>query len=502
VRNLSRRTLRAKRWAGGIVRGLALVAAWPAGVHHGSGLAGADDKSGVQGESFTLTEPAEVVAVLTAACAGCAWGVKGREAAVLALKVDGRYSQDLPLVQGAGPAVYRVLLGDLAAGTHTLEATLDPASAPGARGVTVEVAFERVPAGAREHVALAHAPILHQRANAVGRFTDVPLVMYYEVEPAGAGRRLSYTVIFSNEDGGTPPDRLMATWGRLTDIELVYSVELSAEGAVVREVYQGRDHKMLPFSGAREGRHPLLWVVTDNNMVSDRGRTRRRHRPAPQRFDLAGVSREAVMDAHPWTYRVMSEEVLREGRVVEGARPGSEKIPDPRRYAFVEACADVHEARLAFDVAWPGTEGLEWVASDAAGPRYRVARSGCFRAAVALPRDASPLPIHAIRLRAHTRPAAPGEPAPPPGAGWARVTRVNRLFRLGHDFLPGPDLLTWTGDARLSTEGTPLELIVARENAAARSLLRAHPAAVVGIEPAEPRDQERAQQRVASGHDP
>jgi hypothetical protein len=439
---------------------VALVAAWPACVHHGSGLPGAGNKKVVQGESFTLTVPSEVVAVITAACAGCAWGEKGREAAVLALRVDGRYAQDLPLVQGAGPAVYRVQLGTLDAGRHTLDAQVDAASAPGARDVTADVAFELVPLASPEHVALAHAPILHQRANAVGRFTDVPLLMYYEVAPLPAGQRLSYTVIFSNEDGGTPPDRLMATWGRVTDIELVYTVELNAEGASVQEVYQGRDHEMLPFSGERDGRHPLLWVVTDNNMVSDRGQTRRRHRPAPQRFDLSEVSREAVMDAHPWTYRVMSEEVAREGRVVDGARPGSERIPDLRRFAFVEACAEVQDAQLAFDVAWPGAERLEWVASDAGGPRYRIARSGCFRAAVALPRDASPDPIRAIRLRAHTRPPAAGETALPPGAGWARVTRVNRLFRLGPDFLPGPDLLTWTGDARLSADGPPLELTV------------------------------------------
>jgi hypothetical protein len=245
-------------------------------------------------------------------------------------------------------------------------------------------------------------------------------------------------------------------------------------------------------------------VVTDNNMVADRGQARRRHRPAPTRFDLTNVSREAVMDAHPWTYRVMSAEVAREGRVVEGARPGSEKIPDPRRFAFVEACADGQDAQLAFDVAWPGTERLEWAASDAGGPRYRVGRSGCFRAAVALPRGAAAAPLRAIRLRAHTRPPASGEPARPPGAGWARVTRVNRLFRLGPDFRPGPDLMTWTGDVRLSADGPPLELTVEpRSTLAARPpLLPGHAAAVEGVESAEPGRQERTQQRAAAGHDP
>lgn len=429
-------------------------------VQHRAGLMGTGGGKLVHDESFSVSEPAELVAVITATCRTCAWGEMDREAAVLGLHVDGKYAQDLPLTQGRGPAVYRVVLGRFDAGAHRLAAVLDPISAPGARGVTMDVAFERVPPGSLEHAALAHAPILHQRANGVGRFTDVPLVMYYEVERLPAGNRLSYTVIFSNEDGGTPPDRLMATWGRVTDIELVYAVELDAADAIVRDVFQGPDHKMIPFAGDREGRHPLLWVVTDNNMLADRGQTRRRHRPAPQRFDLEDVSREAVMDAHPWTYRVMSEEVLREGRVAEDAKPGSEKIPDPRRFVFVEACGEVHDAQLAFDVALRRGEGLEWVSSDAANPRFQVARSGCFRAAVALPRDTSTAAVQATRLRAQTRPPRTGEAALAPGTGRARLTRINRLFRLGEDFLPGPDLLRWTGEALLRGEGPGLEIPV------------------------------------------
>jgi hypothetical protein len=414
--------------------------------------AGAERARPLASASFDLAEAAQVVAVVTATCQACDWGQRSREAAVISLRVDGRYSQDLPLFQGRGPAAYRVLLGGLEAGRHRLDAVLDPASASGIGQVDLEMAFERVPAGTPEHLPLALAPVLHQRANAVGRFTDVPLLMYYEIEPRPAGQRLNYTVVFSNEDGGTPPDRLMATWGRLTDIELVYSVELDATGAIVKEIYQGKDHEMLAFAGAREGRHPLLWMVTDNNMLADRGSARRRHRPAPIRADLGDVSREAVMDAHPWTYRVMSEEVRREGRVSETARPGAKKVPDPRRFAFVEACADVHDARLAFDVAVARAGGVEWVASDAAGPRHRVARGGCFRAAVALPSDAAVESVRAVRWRAHTRPPAKGEATLPPGAGWARLTRINRLFRLGPDFAPGPDLLRWTGEARLTGE--------------------------------------------------
>jgi hypothetical protein len=406
--------------------------------------------------TFPLAEGGDVVAVLTATCEGCDWGTRGREAAVLTVSVDGRYDQDLPLVRGRGPADYPVLLGPLAAGPHRLEVAVDPLSAPRVGQVTVDVQFRAVLPDGPERAAVAHAPIVYQRENAVGHFTDVPLLMYYEERAEDGGRtRLDYTVIFSHEDGGTPADRLMATWGRLTDIELLYSVLLDGEGTILEETYQGKDHVVTAFAGRREGRHPLLWVVTDNNMVADRGNTRRRYRPAPRHAQLPDASREAVMDAHPWTYRVMADEVRREGRVRSGARLGSEKVSDLRRYVFLEACGEVHDAQLAFDVAAEVGGRRDWIASDAGEARYRVGRSGCFRGAAALPEEAE---VRGVRIRAHTRPPRRGEAPLPPGTGRARVTRVNRLFRLGEDLQPGPDLLTWTGDARLAAEGAGLEL--------------------------------------------
>ena len=63
--------------------------------------------------------------------------------------------------------------------------------------------------------------------------------MWYEIEPTPRGTRYRYSVIFTNEDGGTPADRLMATWGRTTDIEYLYSVEVDASGAIVDRGHAG-----------------------------------------------------------------------------------------------------------------------------------------------------------------------------------------------------------------------------------------------------------------------
>ncbi len=414
-------------------------------------------------ERFRAERASEVVVTLTAGCERCDWAQPGREAAALALSVDGKYSQHLILSRGEALADYRVALGSLAEGRHRLEIRLDRgASARHIGTVSVQRArFALVSEGAGDHAMLAFAPILHARPDTLERFTDLPLLMWCERETIPGGVRLRYSVIFSNEDGGTPIDRLMATWGRATDIEYVYSVELDDAGKLLGEEFQGKDHKRLPFRGPHEGTHPLEWVVTDNNMVADQGDTTRRYALAPERFDLTDVSREAVMDAHPWTYRVSAQEARREGRVADDARPGAGKIPDPRRFVTLEACGEVQDAALAFALgaAGPGGE-TRWYESDGGLPKFRVARSGCFRSAVALPPGEAGRLV-ALRLRAHTRLPQEGEPPLPPGTGRARLTRINKLFLLGEDDEPAENLFARAGEAALVAEGPPLELALA-----------------------------------------
>jgi hypothetical protein len=258
----------------------------------------------------------------------------------------------------------------------------------------------------------------------------------------------------------------MATWGRTTDVEFVYEVELGTDGGVLGETYQAKDHKLLSFTGRREGAHPLLWVVTENNMVGDRGKTRERFAPAPRPADLTDRTREAVMDDTPWTYRVSSEEVRRERRVSEAAAPGSQMIPDPRRFVFLEACAPGENVTLAFAVGVAADDGrLSWYASDTGGPRFRVSRephnfpNGCFQSALALPPGMDAKAIRALRVQAYTRPPGKDEPPLPAGTGRARLLRVNRLFMLDASDEPGENILSWTGDVPLIGEGPPTELV-------------------------------------------
>ncbi|MBI4477730.1 MAG: hypothetical protein HY654_11185 [Acidobacteria bacterium] len=260
--------------------------------------------------------------------------------------------------------------------------------------------------------------------------------------------RLRYGVVFSNEDGGTPADRLMATWGRATDIEYVYWVEIDEHGDIRSAGFEGPGHRIRSFAGERENRHSLLWVATLNNMIEDSGKTDARFRPAPTWYDVTETSREIVMDAQPWIYQVMAQEIVREGKVESTATAGSGRIPDPRSFVYIEACGELTNAALSFSINAPdGGGSARWVTSDAGLADFRIARSGCFRAAIALPADLDARRITSLRARAFPRPSEKG--APPPEHFQARLTRVNKVFTLTPQHVPGPSLLSWQGDVVL-----------------------------------------------------
>jgi hypothetical protein len=410
---------------------------------------------------FTVATDGEAVATITAGCAKCDWGTPRQEAVVAIISVDGAYSQHLILARGDAPASYRIMLGRLGAGPHTLTIARDAArSSKNAGAMAVEsVDVRSFAPGTPEHAWLSHAPFLHARPGTVERFSDVPLMMWVERAPAPA-EGFRYSVIFTHEDGGTPTDRLMATWGRTTDIEFVYGTERSADGAV-REEIQAKDHEILAFRGKRFGTHPLLWVATENNMVADSGPDAIRFGPAPELVSLDNVSREVVMDRNPWTYAVMSAELRREGRIDAAARPGSAKVPDPRRFAYLEGCGELDRATLAFDLGVSTSAGqTQWYPTDRGDARFRIARSGCFRAAVPLADDVTPESLRSVRIRAYTRPQRNGEPALPPGTGRVVLSRLNGVFMLDEQYRPGTPELQWAGSIEARGEGAPVPVPV------------------------------------------
>src|SRR5258705_8575579 len=174
-------------------------------------------------ESLNLAEDIEVGLEIEARSPDASWARSGAQAAALLVLVDGVYNQDLLLWAGDELFRYRVLLGHLSKGKHTLSVALNPSrSAPRARRAEVK-ALRSLPFATTsqskvdddDHFALAHSPVLYARANTIDRFTDLPLLMYYEILHEGADDLIvRYSAIFTNEDGGTQTAALMSRWGR------------------------------------------------------------------------------------------------------------------------------------------------------------------------------------------------------------------------------------------------------------------------------------------------
>ena len=413
----------------------ALIVLNAAGTHRAATQPNSQPLKPLAVKTFNLPQGMEVGLEIEAQSPGASWARKGAEAAALLISVDGVYSQDLLLWAGDESFPYRVMLGRLAKGEHIVSVAINAArSAAGARRAEVKSLHPLLLTPAQgttgadeEQLALAHSPVLYARANTIDHFTDIPLLMYYEIlRAAGDDLTVRYTVIFSNEDGGTQTAALMARWGRGTDIEWVYQFRVRNQ-KIIEETYQGVRHETKFFTGARAGgSHPLLAVASDNNNFSDLASSAVRFAPLPVRARLETATRESVMDTYPQTYRVMTEELLREERISD-TPADINTIADPREYLYIEAVSEQEGATIAFDVQLKGQAKV--FASDMGEPRLRIDRSGYFRTAVRLPKGVSPAAVETVTARCHAS-------ANPAGARRCKNLNVIRLLALDQNYVP------------------------------------------------------------------
>jgi hypothetical protein len=333
------------------------------------------------------------------------------------------------LFAGEMPYTYRVFLGELRAGEHTLQVERHEGySARSAQVHVLGASFLEIAPGHPDYAAFAHAPVLFARQNTIGIFTDIPLLTYCERLQENGQPFLQYTVVFSNEDGGTSTRALMARWGRTTDIEYVYRAYLDPQGKVIRAIIQSRDHKDIEFNGPRMGRHPLLMPVTDNNMVAPEGPSAVRYQLAPILVDLSGSSREKVMEDHPVTWRVMTQELAREGKLRPFGAVDGQKISDPRNYLYIEANVTNNDSRIVAVVRLQGES--RWRFADLGRFDYGIERSGWIQTAVELPPGTTPDRLAEIGFacRVETNKQV---------SGVCGIELVSKAFFLNEDYRPG-----------------------------------------------------------------
>ncbi|MBI1787537.1 MAG: hypothetical protein HYR60_08300, partial [Acidobacteria bacterium] len=322
---------------------------------------------------FVTRQSGEVVADLEMSSPGSDWGVAGREAALATVTVDDRATQHVMVWSGEARHTYSVFLGAWPAGRHRLAIERHSGySAPQSRLQVHGARFRELPADDP----ISFAPVLFARADTVGGFSDVPLIAYCERLPEGV---LQYTVIFSNEDGGTSTRALMARWGRTTDIEYIYRLRTSKNLATI----QAKDHQEVEFRGRRDGRHPLLIPSTKNNMVSGEGESPIRYQLAPVVVDLTHSSREQLMDDQPISYRVAAQELRREDKLRPFGTVDGERISDPRNYLYLEAKVSNQHSAVAAAARVKGEDF--WRFGHLGRADYAISRDGWVRTTIELP---------------------------------------------------------------------------------------------------------------------
>jgi hypothetical protein len=409
------------------------------------------------GAQFFVGQPTQGNLTFRASAAGTDWGRARHEAALLSVAVDGRVIGDVVAVRGSRPARYSVSLGHVGSGFHIVSIALDRAkSAPAVR--TARAGRLRISLARPSDLVAQYAPILYGRdlPEIPGRFennhTDAPLLGFHTVTKGPDGQMtIEYSVVWSNEDEGTPPPALMARWGRTTDIEWIYRVTLDRRGRRLSDVYQAPLHGTLPFTGARERRHPLLRTATGNNNVAPVSAAAARSR---YRFPLdfsptlrAGRPREAMMDANPWTYAVMAKEMAREGKLESPASPDTPALSDARDYFYAEV-----DKSTSYPVAppfgsWAGVAlavqvGGRWFASDHGIPDWSIQRDDPAATTIELPPGTTAGDVTAVK--------AVAVPVGGPLDYRIAVTRLRRGFFLRRDFTPGKPLLDWKGSVTVS----------------------------------------------------
>jgi hypothetical protein len=413
--------------------------------------------------SFT-TRRGEVELDVTALAPGVDWSSPKATSAVVSIYVDKTYATDL-VIPFSTPITRHLVLGSLPAGHHRLRLHFasDRSAVDANTAVLYGFHFATYRPGDAGYLTARYTPVLYGRnlpdygGPLDNAYSDTPLVAWHEATPAATPghTNLQFSIIWSNEDGGTNTPQLMSRWGRSTDIEWIYRVEIDEHGnrVVGSDTYQAANHETTFFHGTYEHDHAVLDTCTNNNNICDTVNDPMRFFLSAQESLPAGQPREHIMDTNPWTYQVMAAEMKREGKIEAPSDPATPQVSDQRNYLYLV---------VKKDTVPPGNSVPNWVGlavgvklkdgttiyrSDHAGtggtPDWSIQRDDPAATTVELPAGTTSADIAQILVYRVVN------GAPDPGYS-VHVTGVTRAFFLGSDYLPQQSFLTWQGGITLT----------------------------------------------------
>jgi len=352
---------------GAVVLGSALAPAARAGESSPRAIgSGATGRFAVTAVAHGAPGTGEGILTITMAGPGTSWADAANTAVVVEATVDGGQWQTFVLFAGATPFSYSGFTGPLTTGHHVVAVHVDSALSHVTDPVAVvsDVELGVVLPGDPEYVALANAPVMYERS--YGATGDTPLVQWVSTSADGAGGTdLAYQTVWTHEDIGDSvvPANEWGKWGRMSDIDptirLTVTRDPRTNGFVTKSAtmdgcsfcppsapatitdHLTGDDADVAFHGGYFGtasidHHPIIRVFTGNGDVTDQGTSPFRFQQVLVAPPGPGQTREAVMDAHPWTYRIMAQEVDREYAQQYSTDPRAILPGDTRQYAIVD----------------------------------------------------------------------------------------------------------------------------------------------------------------------
>ena len=296
---------------------------------------------------FYFTSEIDTEYLLTInASTNCNWAIADTESAVLKISINDNwtnYNQDIVLFSGNTNHTYYAHLGFINNGQNNIRFKFDyNKSSIGAQFVHIEnIYLSPINEIDIDEDVVLHSPIIYGRDilqwNESNR-TDIPIILFHEIEMINQNKVITYSIIFSNEDSrlGIGLSELMLSYGRTTDIEWVYEVVLDPQSNIINEVFQGPSHTTTNFTGEKINKHPILKNATLNCNFTDVGDSEYKFFLSPI-FSLSNEhTREYLMDQNPWSYRIMSEELINEQKYEIPSNPESFEISDSRNYLYIE----------------------------------------------------------------------------------------------------------------------------------------------------------------------
>jgi Neocarzinostatin family len=383
---------------------------------------------------------------------GTSWASNTDKAAVADVRVDRGAWQQIVLFAGSSPFTYAGFTGPLGAGTHRVSVRVDTTLSTTGHHLPAVALYQaqlRVVAPHNPMYLLQkYAPVIFGRTTSAG--SDTQLLTDGSATSAGGGATaLSYTTIWTHEDAGTSfvPFLEWGEWGRMTDITGTATLDVSATGAISHAMYNwcgcqppfppSRDSLQevsVPFSGRYfDGTHMILRNASGNDYQSQVGTTAFRFQQPAVPGPPAGQPREAVMDAHPWTYQIMDDEI-RSWYLDRSTAPASAQPGDTGQYAIASLNTTAPQGTtVAVELRLSGS--ATWYQSDmgSGAPLYT---GGLGRTVVKLPEGWERRKIAGVRLAVY-----PGTAASSVKVQSFQVLGVTPTFQVARISTPQPDIV-------------------------------------------------------------